>query len=528
MSKVKSLKLIILAMIVLSVLFPFVVQSSMENNKIDNKRSDRIIIQLEAELSKDEMPAVGFSHDLHTRAVDGKCAACHVEKEGVFAFKFKRTQELASMDLYHQGCIACHEEKKSAKENFGPLADECRSCHIEKQTVEKQTIDSSWKAIDFNRSLHYIHEKTKEIKGTDTADSSNCSACHHKYNEKTKEIFVAKGEEESCSYCHASETKDNIRSLRDASHDSCVKCHQTLKDKEIAAGPVSCEGCHDAVKQSQIKTVADVPRLKRNQPDQVAIMGWKKGSKETTAFMDAVAFDHKFHETATQSCKTCHHQTLKKCNDCHGTDGGGLNGGFVSLGQAMHNADSSKSCVGCHQQATKNIDCAGCHSMVASDKKQSPESCKKCHTLTPGELDGSDAQMAARGVITKRTSEYKTVLANKIPEKVEIDILSKEYKAAIFPHKKVVDAIAARVEKNLMAKVFHTDQAALCMGCHHNGPKTLEPPKCASCHSRNGSGAEGMPGLKGAYHGQCIGCHQKMEVASVIATDCVKCHEAKQ
>ena len=522
MSKVKSLKLIILAMIVLSVLFPFVVQSSIENDTID-KRPDRIIIQLEAELSKEEMPAVGFSHDLHTQALDGKCAACHVEKDGVFAFKFKRTEAPASMELYHEGCITCHDEKKAANQNFGPLAAECRSCH-----VEKQKTGSSWKAIDFTKSLHYTHEKAAAIKGKDTTDSNNCSACHHKYNEKSKEIFIAKGEEESCSYCHKAEKKDDIRPLRNASHDACVKCHQTLKGKEVAAGPVSCEGCHDAAKQNEIKTIADVPRLKRNQPDKVAVTGWKEGSKETKTFMKAVAFDHQSHEAVTDSCTACHHQTLKKCNDCHGTDGGGLQGGFVSLGQAMHNQNSSQSCVGCHKQATKNTDCAGCHSMMASDEKKNPESCKKCHTLTAKELEGADKEMIVQGVIMKRTSAYTTVPADKVPEKVEIAALSKEYMASSFPHKKVVDAIIARVEKSPMANVFHVDQAGLCMGCHHNSPKTLDPPKCASCHSKNSAGEDGMPGLKGAYHGQCIGCHQKMEVASVIATDCVKCHEAKK
>ena len=115
----------------------------------------------------------------------------------------------------------------------------------------------------------------------------------------------------------------------------------------------------------------------------------------------------------------------------------------------------------------------------------------------------------------------------KIPEKVIIKELANEYQPSEFPHRKVVMAIAERVEKSSMANAFHTDQQTLCMGCHHNSPKSLEPPKCASCHGKSNDIASGKPHLKGAYHGQCITCHQKMEVKQVLATDCIKCHKQK-
>jgi hypothetical protein len=522
MSKVKSLKLILLVMIVLAVLFPFAAQSSTDKADTE-KRPDYITIQLGAENSKEEMPAVGFSHDLHTQAVDGKCAACHFEEEGAFVFEFKRIDEPGTMELYHEACFACHTEKKAANEKAGPQEDQCRACH-----VEKPKISSSWTAIAFDRPLHYMHEKAKPIKGLDKTDQNNCSACHHLYNEKSKEIYFAKGKEESCTYCHKAQTQEDVRSLREASHDECVKCHQLLKSKDVDAGPVSCEGCHDAQKQKEIKKPADVPRLKRNQPDFVAITGWGEDSKETKGFMDSVAFDHKSHETATNSCKICHHQTLKKCNDCHKPDGGTEDGGFVTLGMAMHNGTSSQSCVGCHKETTRSTDCAGCHDMTPAAVKKDPASCKKCHALTAEELKNGDPKAIAEKAVTEQASAYKKLAVDKIPETVEIKILSNEYKPAVFPHRKVVEAIFARVEKSAMANAFHEDQSGLCMGCHHNVPKTLEPPNCASCHSKNSDGADGMPGLKGAYHGQCITCHQKMEVANVKPRECVKCHEAKK
>ncbi|MDA3789923.1 MAG: hypothetical protein PF503_15680 [Desulfobacula sp.] len=527
MLKVKPFQLTFLAMIVLSILFPFIGQTSTKNIDIDNdKRSDRITIKLETGLSKDEMPAVSFKHDLHTQALEGKCAACHLEKDNAFVFKFKRTNEKASMDLYHAECIACHVEKKASNETFGPDAAECRTCHIPDKSK-----GSSWEEIRFDKSLHFIHQSSGQIKGMDPSIKDNCSRCHHKYNEKTKEIFYIKGEEESCVYCHKPVKQNDIRSIQEASHDSCVKCHQTFKGQNIAAGPTTCEACHDIEKQKKIKKVADIPRLKRNQPDEVAITGWETGTQTKDNYMKAVAFDHKSHEATAQSCKVCHHETLKKCNDCHGTDGGESKGGFISLEQAMHKQDSTKSCIGCHKELTKNSDCAGCH-FQAPAKKDYSDSCKTCHSLDQKQLESMEPAKAAKMALKNLSTHYKSVQIDKIPENIVIDVLSSEYKPSQFPHRKMVQAIFLRVEQSDMAKVFHGDQAELCMGCHHNSPKTLEPPKCASCHSKKGpdtrDGSDGRPGLKGAYHGQCITCHQKMEVKTMAATDCAKCHEEKK
>ncbi|SDT86460.1 sulfate respiration complex hexadecaheme cytochrome HmcA [Desulfobacula phenolica] len=535
MSKVKSFQLIFFVMIVLCILFPFIGQTS-TNNSDDEKKPGLIKIELEDELGKDEMPAVGFLHDLHTQASDGDCTVCHMEKDNTIVFEFKRTGEKASMDFYHDQCIACHTEKKASAKKTGPVADQCGACH-----VAGEPEGSLREKISFDKSLHFIHESSERIKGMDLSAKDNCSACHHKYNEKTKEIFYVKGEEESCFYCHKSEKKDETRSIQEAAHDSCVACHQSFKAKSIAidAGPVTCDGCHDNEKIKKIKKITDIPRLKRNQPDEVAITGWKADDQTKKNYMDAVAFDHKFHETAAQSCKDCHHETLKKCNDCHGAEGGEQKGGFVSLGQAMHKQDSTRSCIGCHKDFTKSADCAGCHSLMPASNSN-PESCKTCHSIPPVQLESKDPAQAAKTALTDLSSNYTIVAEDKIPETVVIDGLADEYKPSRFPHRKVVQAIAKRVEKSGMANAFHKDQAGLCMGCHHNSPKTLEPPKCASCHSKvvpgqgDGSdaifdgGLDGRPGLKGAYHGQCITCHQKMDIKSVVATDCVKCHEAKK
>jgi hypothetical protein len=529
MLKVKSFQLMFFAMIVLFFLFPFIGQTSTKTGikaSEDDKRLDRITLQLEAGLTRNEMPGVSFKHDFHTQALEDKCDACHIQKDKAFIFKFKRTDEKASMELYHDECIACHIEKKAAEEPSGPDAAECRTCHVAEQPGA-----TSWKEIKFDKSLHFVHESSSQIKSMDSSDTNNCSACHHQYNEKTKEIFYVKGDEGSCFYCHKSTPKDDIRSIREASHDACVKCHQSLKSQKIDSGPVTCEGCHDGEKQRLMKKLTDVPRLKRNQPDVVAITGWEPDSRTKNTYMKAVPFDHKFHEAKAETCKSCHHETLKKCSDCHTTAGGEAKGGFVSLGQAMHSPDSSQSCVGCHRDFAKSPDCAGCHFSMPA-KNEDSESCQTCHSLAPSQLESMEPAALAHTAMADRRAGYEPVPVDKIPETVVIDVLSKEYQPSSFPHRKVVQAIIERVEKSDMARTFHTDQAGLCMGCHHNSPKSLEPPKCASCHSKNGpapgEGSDGRPGLKGAYHGQCITCHQKMDVTAVAATDCAKCHEQKK
>jgi hypothetical protein len=227
----------------------------------------------------------------------------------------------------------------------------------------------------------------------------------------------------------------------------------------------------------------------------------------------------------------CHHESLKKCDSCH-TDKGEEKGGFINLGQAMHSVDKSQSCLGCHNEQTKAKDCAGCHYQMPK-KAFKDNACISCHNVDnkslPMEMFGDENASGemARTALEKRDQDYSKVAMDKIPETVEIKTLANEYKASQFPHKMVVKAVFEKAGKNSMAKAFHGDELTLCMGCHHNSPASLTPPKCASCHGKTPDIATGKPGLKGAYHGQCITCHQQMEVKAVLATDCVKCHEKK-
>ncbi len=516
-------------------LFPLIAFTSMKiMEDSGEKRPDILTIDIPSSPDHKDMPAVKFKHDLHTRAVDGQCVKCHDKKDELTIFKFKRTQDVQGqsfMDLYHDNCIACHQDTKKAATATGPMETECRACHN-----ADFDIGSSWNKINFDRSLHFRHESAKAITSSLKTEET-CNVCHHNYNEKTKAIFYEKGEEEACVYCHKKTESDGIRAARNASHDSCVACHLKLTEQKVQTGPIDCNGCHEAGNQEKIKVIKEIPRVKRNQPDDVLLTGWNvlgsdtdKNKKTVARHMDAVAFDHKSHEDRTQTCQACHHETLKKCDSCH-TPGGDEKGGDIKLDQAMH-SDKSQSCMGCHNELKKAKECAGCHFQMP-DQAFKDNSCASCHNVNAKDLaisllaDEKATADLAGSVRKTRANSYSKVAIDKIPEIVVIKTIEDEYKPSEFPHRMVVQAIFEKAGNNSMAKAFHGDELTLCMGCHHNSPATLTPPKCASCHGKTPEIATEKPGLKGAYHGQCITCHQKMEVKAVVPTDCNKCHEKK-
>lgn len=522
MSKVKSFQLIMIVTIALCLL-PLLAQTKIKDTGRVNG-PDLITIDLPADISGNEMPAVDFPHAIHNQAVDGRCDQCHIRKDDeTLFFAFQRTDQAPSMDLYHENCLSCHEEKKSAGKSSGPLAAECRSCH----GAASEPADAEWKKLVFDKSLHYIHEKSENISSRAQSDTDNCSACHHEYNEKTKETFYTKGAESACVYCHKQTETDGIRSMQTAAHDACVGCHVRTAEKKLPAGPVTCYGCHDEQEQAKIKVVENIPRLKRNQPDAVFMTGLASEGESPGYLMTPVAFDHKGHEETAISCKVCHHESLESCSACH-TPKGNVKGGFVRLEEAMHTTQSDSSCVGCHTRVTASSDCAGCHNMMPG-KKPGENACVVCHNAPDNKVitDADQRKMMAGQIISGRPAEFTAVAVDKIPEIVTIAELADEYKPSEFPHRKVFLAIANRAQTSDLARAFHQDQQTLCLGCHHNSPKSLDPPKCASCHGKTTDIANNKPDLKSAYHGQCITCHQKMEIQTVLATDCIKCHEKK-
>ncbi len=207
------------------------------------KRPDLVIIDTSALApGKDDMPPVQFVHGRHNQAVNQDCAVCHLEKDGTRVFMFKRRKTLegtSAGDFYHENCIPCHVDKRAAGQKTGPRVGECRLCHKTRNLGE-----SDRQPVWFDSSLHYLHEESVAIRPVSDDGRSNCRVCHHLYNRETGRLYYEEGAEDACQYCHKAQKTEFVRSLRQASHDSCVGCHQRHKEQKAESGPVSCAACH--------------------------------------------------------------------------------------------------------------------------------------------------------------------------------------------------------------------------------------------------------------------------------------------
>lgn len=122
--------------------------------------------------------------------------------------------------------------------------------------------------------------------------------------------------------------------------------------------------------------------------------------------------------------------------------------------------------------------------------------------------------------------------AAEMPEQVSLDSLAKLFEGVEFDH------------------AMHTDLGEDCSACHHHATGTgTTDERCISCHADSNEVASvgcrschvaepfsaehinrkalnlyqyhvDMPGLKAAYHWNCIGCHEAMDGP----TGCQDCH----
>jgi hypothetical protein len=89
---------------------------------------------------------------------------------------------------------------------------------------------------------------------------------------------------------------------------------------------------------------------------------------------------------------------------------------------------------------------------------------------------------------------------DKVPEKLQIKTLEKEFKPADFPHQKIVAKLTKISNESSLAKVFHAgvgDQA-LCSGCHHKtDPAAAQAKKVPTCRMSQPTfrSAELQPGI---------------------------------
>jgi hypothetical protein len=355
------------------------------------------------------------------------------------------------------------------------------------------SVGTPWEEMRFDYVLHHDHTQAME---------SKCELCHHIYDEEKKKLIYEKGKESSCRDCHGVDDEDNRRSFRKVSHAQCLDCHMRREKAGQSAGPHTCGGCHGETERPALEEMAKLPRLMQGQKDRILI-------RNQDGRMKAVPFDHKLHERQVSFCSDCHHRTHRPCSSCH-TLAGSDEGAGISLETAFHDPDARISCVGCHEIQKQRSECMGCHRFQARGTTEN--ACRVCHSGTWERPARDDVRRLLRDLPPER-----------VPEKVEIKILQKDYQPAPLPHARIVEALIASTEKSTLANRFHADNPAICSGCHHRTVWDLEakPPSCNSCHgtSRNPKVME-RPGLMGAYHRQCMGCHQEMKIKALGCRDC--------
>ena len=162
-----------------------------------------------------------------------------------------------------------------------------------------------------------------------------------------------------------------------------------------------------------------------------------------------------------------------------------------------------------------------------------------CHQ---GPIASTNAPPGPANLLPIETMALPTV-GPAFPETVQLGKLSKLYGPAVVQHRKIVEALFKISRQSRLASRFHGSVDTLCAGCHHHSPANTRPPPCSSCHSyRTADGQEppldraalaggttDRPDLKAAYHRNCIGCHEQMQITLKRRdpnTPCTECHGA--
>jgi len=132
--------------------------------------------------------------------------------------------------------------------------------------------------------------------------------------------------------------------------------------------------------------------------------------------------------------------------------------------------------------------------------------CEGCHTCPNPTVESRCLRTCSRAESLRLAKEFE---AKRGPRVVILDELEDRYLPVPFDH-------AGHAEMSRMA--------GSCAVCHHYTPEGLEHPACKTCHEASAEhGDIGKPGLKGAYHRQCMSCHREWSGQ----TGCGACHHPK-
>jgi len=499
-------------------------------------------------------PVIQFNHEKHvTELGENNCRTCHADnQDGGLIFTFPKNppetdNEEDLMNAWHNACITCHTERDQEAKKTGPLTcgqchiresehsaaehvpilpsyyeplrdshhGECLNCHSEPALKAQDAPVLDWKQFQvlrgtapesqispsgFDYQRHALHSKTLE---------EDCGLCHYLAPQKQQALKKEDREPECRDWLLDPDPEGTWRE-EDYAHARCVNCHfKRTEAGEEKTGPLQCSTCH-AQSQRTPEQMKDIPRSDCQQDAKILIRA------KDSMVMEAVPFNHAAHQQRTNSCQECHHKNISSCDECH-TVNGDEKAEFVTLAQAFHRESSSRSCVGCHETQKQKPECAGCHQQLPSSI--TADSCATCHN---GNLSALEHK--------RETKHPKDLIAPDVKETWQIEKLGETYKKVQFNHLAITQALADVSNASPLASYFHTDDMALCAGCHHYSP--LEPekpmPACITCHDKNVTTASRRPDLMGAYHQQCLGCHRQTAAPEEkMPQTCDGCHANK-
>jgi len=129
------------------------------------------------------------------------------------------------------------------------------------------------------------------------------------------------------------------------------------------------------------------------------------------------------------------------------------------------------------------------------------DDCRACHSCEKPTTEDPCLRLCPRPRIPEKLPAGPTV--------VVLDDLESIYDPVVFDHHAHSDM---------------TKFGGSCELCHHHTPTGDEHPACKSCHAPDVPHEDShQPGLKGAYHRQCLACHREWEGE----TNCEICHARK-
>lgn len=213
-----------------------------------------------------------------------------------------------------------------------------------------------------------------------------------------------------------------------------------------------------------------------------------------------VVFDHKVHaDRYDVACVTCHHEAadpqkqVTPCGVCHGAT-------FDAAFRKNHVTAISEpsACVTCHHMEFKRapwgheahtkeygVDCRDCHHADKAIEPE-PQNCADCHQPQ------GDAAMPA------------------LKEAVHT-------KCAACHAEKFAQGLKGCADCHTEVK---TRQQLAATGKADVTPAWAD---CATCHTGTAPAAL-IPGRMEAFHGQCMGCHEKLGKGPFGKTQCNRCH----